>query len=85
MNIYIYLGTLQSYNFAGGQHLANQDYSMCIREAIKIERKNRMEISYPEPSIIFYLFYFDDSPQRGGGLLQHRVLGGHLQNQSGNI
>ena len=38
MNIYIYLGTLQSYNFAGGQHLANQDYSMCIREAIKIER-----------------------------------------------
>ena len=25
-------GTLQSYNFAGGQHLANQDYSICIRE-----------------------------------------------------
>ena len=25
-------GTLQSYNFAGGRHLANQDYSICIRE-----------------------------------------------------
>jgi len=25
-------GTLQSYNFAGGQHLANQDYSICIRQ-----------------------------------------------------
>ena len=25
-------GTLQSYNFAGGQHLANQDYSICVRQ-----------------------------------------------------
>ena len=25
-------GTLQSYNFAGGIHLANQDYSICIRQ-----------------------------------------------------
>ena len=25
-------GTLQSYNFAGGKHLANQDYTICIRQ-----------------------------------------------------
>ena len=25
-------GTLQSYNFAGGVHLANQDYTICIRQ-----------------------------------------------------
>ena len=25
-------GTLQSYNFAGGKHLANQDYTVCIRQ-----------------------------------------------------
>ena len=25
-------GTLQSYNFAGGIHLANQDYTVCIRQ-----------------------------------------------------
>ena len=25
-------GTLQSYNFAGGKHLAHQDYSICIRQ-----------------------------------------------------
>ena len=25
-------GTLQSYNFAGGIHLANQDYTICIRQ-----------------------------------------------------
>ena len=25
-------GTLQSYNFAGGIHLANQDYAICIRQ-----------------------------------------------------
>ena len=27
-------GTLQSYNFAGGHHLANQDYSICIRAEV---------------------------------------------------
>ena len=25
-------GTIQSYNFAGGHHLAGQDYTICIRE-----------------------------------------------------
>ena len=25
-------GTLESYNFAGGIHLANQDYTVCIRQ-----------------------------------------------------
>ena len=25
-------GTLQSYNFAGGIHLANQDYTICVRQ-----------------------------------------------------
>ena len=27
-------GTLQSYNFAGGVHLANQDYTICIRQEL---------------------------------------------------
>ena len=27
-------GTLQSFNFAGGMHLANQDYTICIRQEV---------------------------------------------------
>ena len=27
-------GTIQSYNFAGGHHLAGQDYTICIREEV---------------------------------------------------